>query len=197
MAQAMGLISPCDYSGYRAKNFAVLMFSDKPQQFIPYARIEVIREAIGTDKMVSQVFDGPIWIQAKRVIDYFRETIMSAYTIREPDRAGHRMVYNYPLAMFSELATNCILHKEYQIRILQRIKQMYIFHIPEAGIHFVMHIRIWMYRNYERMIFIFITEIRNCIDYSVNSFSVVFSSVSCYQNKLVIYLDILFFKESA
>ena len=63
--------------------------------------------------MVSQVFDGPIWIQAKRVIDYFRETIMSAYTIREPDRAGHRMVYNYPLAMFSELATNCILHKEY------------------------------------------------------------------------------------
>lgn len=63
--------------------------------------------------MVSQVFDGPIWIQAKRVIDYFSETIMSAYTVREPDRVGHRMVYNYPLAMFSELATNCILHKEY------------------------------------------------------------------------------------
>lgn len=113
MAQAMGLISKNDYSGYRAKNFAVLMFADKPQEFIPYARVEVIREAVGTDKMVSQVFDGPIWIQAKRVIDYFSETIMSAYTVREPDRVGHRMVYNYPLAMFSELATNCILHKEY------------------------------------------------------------------------------------
>ena len=113
MAQAMGLISKNDYSGYRAKNFAVLMFADKPQEFIPYARVEIIREAVGTDKMVSQVFDGPIWIQAKRVIDYFSETIMSAYTVREPDRVGHRMVYNYPLAMFSELATNCILHKEY------------------------------------------------------------------------------------
>ena len=113
MAKAMGLISQSDYSGSRAKNFAVLMFADKPQDFIPYARVEVIREAVGTDKMVSQVFDGPIWIQAKRVIDYFSETIMSAYTVREPDRVGHRMVYNYPLAMFSELATNCILHKEY------------------------------------------------------------------------------------
>ena len=113
MALAMGLVSPSDYSGYRAKNFAVLMFADKPQDYIPYARVEVIREAVGTDKMVSQVFDGPIWIQAKRVIDYFSETIMSAYTVREPNRVGHRMVYNYPLAMFSELATNCILHKEY------------------------------------------------------------------------------------
>ena len=78
MAKAMGLISQSDYSGYRAKNFAVLMFADKPQDFIPYARVEVIREAVGTDKMVSQAFDGPIWIQAKRVIDYFSETIMSA-----------------------------------------------------------------------------------------------------------------------
>jgi len=116
MAQAMGLVSQSAYSGYRARNFAVLMFADKPQAFIPYARVEVIREAVGTDKMVSQVFDGPIWIQAKRVIDYFKETIMSAYTVREPDRVGHRMVYNYPLAMFSELATNCILHKEYSRR---------------------------------------------------------------------------------
>ena len=113
MARAMGLVSQSEYGGFRAKNFAVLMFADKPQKFIPFARVEVIREAIRTDKMVSQIFDGPIWIQAKRVIDYFRETIMTSYTIREPDKVGHRIVYNYPLAMFAELATNCILHKEY------------------------------------------------------------------------------------
>ena len=113
MARAMGLVSQSEYGGYRAKNFAVLMFADKPQSFIPYARVELIREAIGTGKMVSQVFDGPVWIQAKRVIDFFREMIMTSYTIREPDKVGHRIVYNYPLAMFAELATNCILHKEY------------------------------------------------------------------------------------
>lgn len=29
-----------------------------------YAYVQVIREAIGTDKMEGKVFDGPIWIQA-------------------------------------------------------------------------------------------------------------------------------------
>lgn len=113
MAMSMNLISPTDFGGYRAKNFAVLMFAEKPQEFIPDARIEFIREAVGTDKMVSQVFDGPIWIQVKRVIDYFEETVMSAYTVREPQLTGHRMVYNWPRDMFAELITNCVLHKEY------------------------------------------------------------------------------------
>ncbi|MCR5105780.1 MAG: putative DNA binding domain-containing protein [Eubacterium sp.] len=113
MAEAMGLIAKSEYGGYRAKNFAVLMFAEEPQKFIPYARVEVIMENSGTDKMTSKQFNGPIWIQARRVIDYFEELIMSAYTVRESKKAGHRMVYNWPLQMFSELATNCILHKEY------------------------------------------------------------------------------------
>ena len=73
----------------------------------------MIREAIGTDKMESKVFDGPIWIQAKQVIQYFKDTIQASYTIREEGRIGHRIVYNWPETMFAELATNCILHKEY------------------------------------------------------------------------------------
>jgi predicted HTH transcriptional regulator len=135
MARSMGLIGESEYGGYRAKNFAVLMFADKPQEFIPYARVEVIREAVGTDKMVSQVFDGPIWIQAKRVIDYFEETIMSAYTVREPSKTGHRMVYNWPHDMFAELATNCILHKEYD-------KKQYIgIYVYSDHISFINHNR--------------------------------------------------------
>jgi predicted HTH transcriptional regulator len=95
----------------------------------------VIREAVGTDKMVSQVFDGPIWIQAKRVIDYFEETIMSAYTVREPSKTGHRMVYNWPRDMFAELATNCILHKEYD-------KKQYIgIYVYSDHISFINHNR--------------------------------------------------------
>lgn len=135
MARSMGLIGESEYGGYRAKNFAVLMFADKPQDFIPYARVEVIREAVGTDKMVSQVFDGPIWIQVKRVIDYFEETIMSAYTVREASATGHRMVYNWPRDMFAELATNCILHKEYD-------KKQYIgIYVYADHISFVNHNR--------------------------------------------------------
>lgn len=114
MARSMGLVSESEYGGYRAKNFAVLMFADKPQDFIPYARVEIIREVVGTDKMESKVFDGPIWIQARQVSQYFKDNIMASYTIRDNEKIGHRIIYNWPQEMFSELATNCILHKEYE-----------------------------------------------------------------------------------
>lgn len=38
---------------------------------------------------------------------------MASYTIRESDKIEHKIIYNYPLTAFEELATNAILHKEY------------------------------------------------------------------------------------
>lgn len=37
MAKSMGLISGSEFGGYRAKNFAVLMFAEKPNKFIANA----------------------------------------------------------------------------------------------------------------------------------------------------------------
>ena len=113
MAKSMGLISESKYGGYRAKNFAVLMFAETPNKFIQNAHVEIIREINTTDKMESKKFDGPIWIQAKQVSKYFEESIMASYTIREADKIEHKIIYNYPLTAFEELATNAILHKEY------------------------------------------------------------------------------------
>ena len=113
MAKSMGLISESEYGGYRAKNFAVLMFAETPNKFIPNAHVEIIREIDGTDKMESKRFDGPIWIQAKQVSKYFEDNIMASYTIREADKIEHKIIFNYPLTAFEELATNAILHKEY------------------------------------------------------------------------------------
>lgn len=38
---------------------------------------------------------------------------MRTLVLRSPARTGHRIVYNWPRAMFVELVTNAILHKEY------------------------------------------------------------------------------------
>ena len=116
MARDMKLVSDSEYGGCRAKNFAVLMFAERPQDFIPYARIEIIREVEGTDKMEAKVFDGPVWIQVKQAQRYFEDVIQASYTIREEGASGHRIVYNWPKAMFDELVTNCALHKEYDSR---------------------------------------------------------------------------------
>ena len=113
MAKSMGLVSESEYGGYRAKNFAVLMFAETPNKFIPNAHVEIIREIDGTDKMESKKFDGPVWMQAKQVSKYFEDNIMASYTIREADKIEHKILFNYPLTAFEELATNAILHKEY------------------------------------------------------------------------------------
>lgn len=113
MAQSLGLVSGSEYGGYRAKNFAVLMFADRPQDFIPYARVEIIREAKDTDRMEATVFDGPIWMQVMRAKDFFEEVVQRSYTVREEGLLGHRMVYNWPDVAFAELLTNAVLHKEY------------------------------------------------------------------------------------
>ncbi|WP_223211640.1 ATP-binding protein [Mycoplasmopsis gallinacea] len=113
MAKSMGLVSESEYGGYRAKNFAVLMFAETPNKFITNAHVEIIREIDGTDKMESKRFDGPVWIQAKQVSKYFEDNIMASFTIRESDKIEHKIIYNYPLTAFEELATNAILHKEY------------------------------------------------------------------------------------
>ena len=81
--------------------------------YIPYAYVEIIREAIGTDKMESKIFDGPIWIQAQQVLRYFKNEIEASYNVRDNVTNETHVVYNWPEIMFSEIAINCILHKEY------------------------------------------------------------------------------------
>ncbi|MBN3534882.1 RNA-binding domain-containing protein [Mycoplasma procyoni] len=115
MAKALGLMSSNDATETRVKNFAVLMFAENPAKFIPGAYVQVIREVSETDVMESQKFEGPIWIQLKRVIDYFKYTIMTSNTIRFSDKIEHEIIYNYPLMAFEELITNAILHKDYEV----------------------------------------------------------------------------------
>jgi len=60
MAKSMGLTSESEFGGLRARNFAVLMFADKPEKFIKGAHVEVIRETEdGTNKMESKHLMDP------------------------------------------------------------------------------------------------------------------------------------------
>ena len=113
LARSMKLVTEEKYGEVRVKNFAVLMFVNKPRDFIPEAYIKVIREVSGTDKMQAQDFDGPIWRQVKKVVQYFKEEVMREYTLRFDDKIEHEIIANYPLVAFEELLTNAVLHKEY------------------------------------------------------------------------------------
>ena len=63
--------------------------------------------------MSAEKFEGPIWIQAQQVRNYFKDRIEHSYTIRESGNIYHRIVKNWPDIAWNEFSTNMILHKNY------------------------------------------------------------------------------------
>lgn len=52
------------------------MFADRPEDYIPGAHVEIITESRdGTSRMSAEKFEGPIWIQAQQVRNYFKDRI--------------------------------------------------------------------------------------------------------------------------
>lgn len=64
LAKALDLIDKNDPTDRRIKKYAVLMFSEHPEDRIPYAYTELIVDMFGTKrKMESKVFKGAVWKQ--------------------------------------------------------------------------------------------------------------------------------------
>ena len=114
MAKMLKLIGEEESNKDKIKNFALLMFADRPEDYIPGAHIEIITESRdGTSRMSAEKFEGPIWIQAQQVRNYFKDRIEHSYTIRESGNIYHRIVKNWPDIAWNEFSTNMILHKNY------------------------------------------------------------------------------------
>lgn len=117
MAKELKLIGNTIVTKDRVKNFALLMFADKPNAYIPNAHVEIIREVgSGTSRMEAKRFEGPIWIQAQQISNYFKDEIQRSLTKRYENKIEHDIIFNWPLTTFEEIATNCILHKQYEVK---------------------------------------------------------------------------------
>lgn len=116
MAKELKLIGNTLITKDRVKNLAILMFADKPNDYISNAHVEIIREIGGdTSRMEAKKFEGPIWIQALQVSNYFKDEIQRSLTLRFDEKIEHDIIFNWPLTAFEEIATNCILHKQYEV----------------------------------------------------------------------------------
>lgn len=97
-------------------NVGILMFSEQPERYFRYARIEVvdIPDPTGTN-MVEKVFTGPIQRQLKDALAYIKNYILKEAIIKESDKAESIKIYNYPYAAVEELLSNAVYHRSYQI----------------------------------------------------------------------------------
>lgn len=115
IVKSLKLTDRNDPDNVRVKNFAILMFSNEPEKFIPYAYTEMIVDMFGTKrKMESKKFTGPIWKQYFAIISYIRDYYLNEIVIRSESAAENRKVANFPFSAVEELVANAIVHNNYE-----------------------------------------------------------------------------------
>lgn len=93
----------------KVKNIGVLMFTEKPKEFIPRSYIELTHfENSSSDNYIEKIFDGPIHEQIRGVLRYVEDNVIKMKKI------GSKEVFNYPLKAIKEAVVNAVYHKDYK-----------------------------------------------------------------------------------
>ena len=97
-------------------NVGILMFSERPEKYFRYARIEVvdIPDPTGTN-MVEKTFTGPIQRQLRDALAYIKNYTLKEVTIKSDKKAEAVRIANYPYAAIEEILANAVYHRSYQI----------------------------------------------------------------------------------
>ena len=96
-------------------NVGLLMFSERPEKYFRYARIEVvdIPDPTGTN-MTEKVFTGPIQRQLSDALAFIKNYTLKEVVIKSADRAEATRISNYPYAAVEEILANAVYHRSYQ-----------------------------------------------------------------------------------
>ncbi len=98
-------------------NIGLMMFNSNPEQFFPYARIEIVdfHDEVG-DSFSEKIFKGPIHTQLKEALRYLQSMFIKEEIRKRPDRAEADRFYNYPYVALKEALANAVYHKDYAQR---------------------------------------------------------------------------------
>ena len=72
----------------RPKNVGLLFFSENPEKFFPYKRIEIVHffDEIG-DRFTEQIFSGSLQQQLKAALLYIKNQVIKEMVVKVPDQA--------------------------------------------------------------------------------------------------------------
>lgn len=100
----------------RPLNVGLLMFSEHPERFFRYARIEVVDMPDPTGaNMEERRFTGPIQRQLSEALAFIENYVIAERVEKQPDKAEAMRVFNYPFAAVEEILANAVYHRSYQI----------------------------------------------------------------------------------
>ena len=115
VAKDMQLVSG-PLENIKSLNVGILMFTERPERYFRYARIEVvdIPDPTGTN-MLEKTFTGPIQRQLKDALAFLKNYTIKEAVIKEADKAEAIRIFNYPYAAIEEILANAVYHRSYQV----------------------------------------------------------------------------------
>ncbi len=100
----------------KPKNVGLLFFTYNPEKYFPYSYVELTHIPDPTGEgMIEKRFIGPLHIQYKDIMQYFKNNIIKEKVFKKPNQMEAERVYNYRYEVIDEIIGNAILHKSYQV----------------------------------------------------------------------------------
>ena len=97
-------------------NVGLLMFSEQPQRYFRYARIEIVDIPDPTGNgMTEKTFTGPIQRQLREALEWLGNYVLKVQVRKDSKQAEAGRVWNYPFAAVEEILANAVYHRSYQI----------------------------------------------------------------------------------
>ncbi len=95
-------------------NVALMMFNSHPEDFFPYARIDVVfkKDPTGSE-MTEYTFDGPLDSQIRGALQLLKEQAISTKIIKVEGQAEALRLKSYPFGALEEAVVNAVYHKSY------------------------------------------------------------------------------------
>jgi ATP-dependent DNA helicase RecG len=101
----------------KPKNVGLFFFSENPEKFFPYTRIEIVHFLDDTgDHFVEKIFSGSVFEQLKSALLYVKNQVIKEMVIKAPHQAEAIRFYNYPYEALEEALVNAVYHKSYNVR---------------------------------------------------------------------------------
>ena len=101
------------------RNVALMMFSENPELFYPYSRVEIVHFPNGEDGkefVEAPNISGPVPYMIRQTLLYLKTAVLEEKITKLPDRPEAMRVWNYPYTAIEEIVANALYHRDYQTR---------------------------------------------------------------------------------
>jgi ATP-dependent DNA helicase RecG len=101
------------------RNVALMLFSDKPEKYFPYTRVEVVHFPKGeADPEFEEIppISGPVQQIIANTLNYFKTNVIRERIRKVKGQAEAIRVWNYPYEALEEAIVNALYHRDYQVR---------------------------------------------------------------------------------